>query len=133
MKERCFWELREAQLAMRIFPAVVWRKLPECTSTKVFTGGLTWLHLAAKANNLGACKALLDGAFVDSRPRDNARCEPYQHATCPKVDHFLRSRIPIATTRFGSGNARQEAEMDKDGVGDKDDAVLGLVEEALLF
>ena len=97
---------------MGVLPVALWRKIPESMSTFAVEGGLTLLHVAAESNNLPLCHALVERAGVPVRPRDDQGREPYQLTTSRRVDIYLRSKICIAETRFGSGDALRQARRD---------------------
>ncbi|CAE7236136.1 yiaY [Symbiodinium natans] len=78
--------------------------------------GNTWLHLAAKAGHLEACKALVDTAGLALRAQNQAGHEPLTLAATREVDRFLRSKMHFQETRFGHGNAYDEMEKEERSV-----------------
>ena len=108
----CSWSYAEVELAMKLFPARAWQKLPERMSRYTVKGGRSFLHCAAEQNDLAVCKALVDHVGVPVRLRDECGREPHQQTTDKGVAGYLQSKINIGATRFGSGDAMREALCD---------------------
>ena len=111
IKEHCLcWDVAQLKLAVNILSPKAWQKL--LAHDMPDEDGFTWLHRAASKNNLELCKVLVEHVGVPVRPQDGQGREPYQVTASSQVDAYLRSQISYVKTRFGSGDAMNEALRD---------------------
>eukprot|EP00971_Amphidinium_carterae_P033897 667315-Amphidinium_carterae.1 len=71
--------------------------------------GNSLLHRAARSGNLQACRVLVEVLDVSLRQTNGAGMEPHEVTQSAEVAAYLHSHFQFQETRFGQGDAWQEA------------------------